>query len=253
MPDLERNDMNQLSRLWKESLHLLYPLRCPICDRTIPGSFGKWEYPICPECQRSIEYVGEPACKKCGKPVTDQRTEFCGDCMRQTHGFTQGKALWVYRDEVKQSVYRLKYANRREYGIAYGQELVRVYGRWIRDRRIQMILPVPLHRKRRRQRGYNQAGIIAEEIGRQMGIPVLGNLLVRCVDTRPQKELNDKERKNNLKNAFKIVQNNVQLKRILLVDDIFTTGSTMDGAAEVLKEAGASDVYFVSVSIGRGW
>ena len=116
-----------------------------------------------------------------------------------------------------------------------------------------MILPVPLHRKRRRQRGYNQAGIIAEEIGRQMGIPVLGNLLVRCVDTRPQKELNDKERKNNLKNAFKIVQNNVQLKRILLVDDIFTTGSTMDGAAEVLKEAGASDVYFVSVSIGRGW
>lgn len=234
-------------------MHLLYPPRCPVCDRIVPVSFGKWEFPICPECRESIEYVREPACKKCGKPLTDERREYCGDCMRHSHAFTQGKALWVYRDAVKQSIYRLKYANRREYGIAYAQEMVRVYGNWIRGRRIQAIVPIPLHKRRKRQRGYNQAGIIAKEIGEQTGLPVLDNLLVRSVYTRPQKELNDKERKNNLKNAFKIGQNNVQLERILLVDDIFTTGSTMDGAAEVLKEAGASEVFFVSVSIGRGW
>ncbi len=200
-----------------------------------------------------VEYVREPACKRCGKPVSDVRAEFCGDCLRQSHVFDQGKALWVYKGDVKRSIYRLKYSNRREYGISYGQEIVRVYGGWIREKGIQIILPIALHKKRLRQRGFNQAEIIAEEIGRQMQIPVYGNLLLRCIHTRPQKELDDKERKNNLKKAFKIAPNNVQLNHILLVDDIYTTGSTMDGAAGVLKEAGASRVCFVSVSIGRGY
>ncbi len=248
-----KESMNIVFRLWKESLHLLYPVRCPICDRPVFVVFGRWEYPICPGCREAVDYVREPACKKCGKPLSDIRAEFCGDCLRQSHLYDQGKALWLYKGYVKQSIYRLKYGNRREYGISYGQELVRVYGDWIRKKEIQLIIPIPLHKKRLRQRGFNQAEVIAKEIGRQMKIPVRKDLLIRCVHTRPQKELNDKERKNNLKKAFKIAPNNVQLNQILLVDDIYTTGSTMDRAAGVLKEAGASQVCFVSVSIGRGY
>lgn len=234
-------------------LHVLYPKRCPICDEVVHVEFLSDEYPICERCKREIEYVTEPMCKKCGKPLGNERQEYCGDCRKEKHSFTQGKALWAYKGAVKKSVYRLKYSNRREYGMAYGQELVRQYGEWIRKKQIQGIIPIPLHKKRKRQRGYNQAEVIAKEMGRLLQMPVYDDLLIRRVNTTPQKELNDKERKNNLKKAFKMCENNVQLEKVLLIDDIYTTGSTIDGAAAALLEAGVMEVYFVSVSIGRGY
>lgn len=248
-------------------LHLLYPKRCPVCDSVLRPRDGivfdlgteqrrisaARYYPICGECRNRIVYVEEPACKQCGKPLEESRQELCGDCARKNHAFIQGKALWVYKGAVKESIYRLKYGNRREYAISYAQELVIRYGGWIRRRQPEAIVPIPLHRKRRRQRGYNQAELIAGEIGRLLEIPVRPDLLIRCVNTRPQKELNDKERKNNLKKAFKIGENGVQLDCVLLVDDIYTTGSTMNGAAQALKDAGVSRIYGISVSIGRGY
>ena len=231
----------------------MYPKRCPICDRVADTPFFSREYPICRECRGKTEYVVEPVCKKCGKPLSDERGEFCRDCTRHTHYFTQGKALWVYKGCVKESIYRLKYGNRREYALSYAQELYRQYDGWIRRKQIQAIVPVPLHKKRRRQRGYNQAEIIAMELGRLLEIPVHSGLLLRCIHTKPQKELNDKERKNNLKNAFQTSQKEIPFTRILLVDDIYTTGSTIDGAAKALRETGAEEIYFISVSIGRGF
>ena len=245
--------LKRKKKMFAEVLHVLYPKRCPICDRILGSWVRLGEYPVCDDCRKKIIYVTEPVCKKCGKPISNERGEFCHDCRRHSHAFIQGKGLWVYKGAVKTSIYRLKYGNRREYGIAYGQALVEQYGDWIQRNGIQAIIPIPLHKKRKRQRGYNQAEIIAREIGRQMDIPVFTKLLIRCVHTRPQKELNDKERKNNLKKAFKMTENNVQLRQILLVDDIYTTGSTIDGAAGALLEAGVERIYFVSVSIGRGY
>lgn len=248
-------------------MHLIYPKRCPICDgvvrpRTgVEFSAGSMQgrisaaryYPICQECRQQIVDVSEPVCKQCGKPLEEERQEFCGDCARKTHGFIQGKALWVYKGAVKQSIYRLKYGNRREYALSYAQEMALRYGNWVKGRKPDAIVPIPLHKKRMRQRGYNQAELIARELGRLLQIPVRSDLLVRCVNTRPQKELNDKERKNNLKKAFKICEKGVQLECILLVDDIYTTGSTMDGAAQALRDTGVAKVYGINVSIGRGY
>lgn len=245
--------MKHIPSIIRELLHILYPKRCPICDGVVDTLLLGREYPICEKCRNKVEYVKEPACKKCGKPLTDEQGEYCRDCIRHSHEFTQGKALWVYKGCVKASIYRLKYSNRREYGISYAQELVEQYGSWIRHKNVEGIIPIPLHKKRARQRGYNQADIIALEMGRLLGLPVYRHLLKRCVYTRPQKELNDKERKNNLKKAFKIGEYKVQLNHVLLVDDIYTTGSTMDGAAEVLHAAGVPEIYAVSVSIGRGY
>ena len=237
----------------RESLHIFYPKRCPICDEILWLPFWSQEYPICVECKKKIEYVIEPVCKKCGKPISDERGLHCQDCMRYSHKYLQGKALWIYNKKVKQSIYRFKYKNRREYGISYARELVRRYEPWILRKEIQAIVPIPLHKKKRRKRGFNQAEIIALEIGNLLQIPVEKHLLERCVDTRPQKELNDKERKINLKNAFKVSKNKVKLERILLVDDIYTTGSTIDGAANALKEAGVIEIYFLSVCIGKDY
>ena len=240
-------------KIYKENLiHLLFPPRCPFCDKVLFHSLLIRRDPVCAKCKEKPEYVKEPVCKRCGKPITDEREEYCYDCSRKTCEYIQGKALWVYRGAVRDSLYRFKYYNRQEYAGYYGEELVRVYGNWIKRCRIQAIIPIPLSKERRRQRGFNQAELIAEEVGRRMGIVVYRDLLLRIRDTKAQKALNDKERKNNLKKAFKSRLNKVQLKHILLVDDIYTTGNTMNEAAGVLKKAGVEQIYCLSVSIGKG-
>ena len=245
--------MKNFFRVMKGALHIIYPKRCPICDRVLDISVFDRRYPICDRCKDRMEYVMEPVCKRCGKPISNERSEYCQDCTRHTHFFVQGKALWVYKGCVKESVYRLKYSNRQEYGLAYARELADRYGSWIRRKEIQAILPIPLHKKRRRQRGYNQAEIIAKELGRLLELPVYSDWLIRCIHTKPQKELNDKERRDNLKKAFFAVENKISCERILLVDDIYTTGSTIDGAAKALKQEKEREIYFISVSIGRGY
>lgn len=234
-------------------LNLLFPPRCPFCDKVMFSSLFLPPELVCVPCSGKSEYVREPVCKKCGKPLDDERQEYCYDCMHHKHDFTQGKALWVYQGVVKESVYRFKYQGRQEYARFYAGELVRVYGSWIRSCRIDALVPIPLFKRRQQRRGFNQAERIAREVGRQMDIPVYGNLLVRVRDTKAQKELNDEERKNNLKKAFKTSSNKVQLNHILLIDDIYTTGSTMNEAAVELKRSGVEEVYCLSLCIGRGY
>lgn len=241
-------------KIYLENLiHIVFPPRCPFCDKVLFSSVLVPQDLACSSCRSKLEYIQEPVCKKCGKPLTDQRQEYCYDCKRHHCHFQQGKALWVYQGEVKHSIYRFKYQGRQEYARYYGRELAQKYGDWIRRHSIDALVPIPLSRKRYRQRGFNQAKLIADEVSRQTKVPVYGNLLLRVHDTRAQKELNDQERKNNLKKAFKTRANKVQLDHILLIDDIYTTGSTMNEAAGELKQSGASEVYCLSLSIGRGY
>lgn len=234
-------------------IHVLFPRRCPFCDKAMFSSVFMRTELCCAACREILEYVKEPVCKKCGKPIENERAEFCYDCRKYPKDFVQGKALWVYKESVKQSMYRFKYQNRQEYARYYGSEIVRVYGDWIRRNKIEAIVPIPLHWTKKRQRGYNQAQLLAAEIGKQTGLPVYPNLLKRTRKTKAQKNLNEIERKNNLKRAFKTQENNVQLSYILLVDDIYTTGSTINEAALELEKAGIEQVYCVSVCIGRGY
>lgn len=239
---------------YKEHLRsLLFPPRCPFCDKVMFSSVFLPPELVCAQCSGEAERVGEPVCKKCGKPLDDERQEYCYDCTHHRHEYVQGKALWVYRGVAKASVYRFKYQGRQEYAQFYARELVQTYGGWIKNCGIDALIPIPLFRRRQRQRGFNQAERIAREVGRQMGIPIYGKLLVRVRDTKAQKELNDEERKNNLKKAFKTSSNKVQLNHILLIDDIYTTGSTMNEAAAELKRSGAEEVYCLSLCIGRGY
>ena len=238
----------------KESLlDLLFPPRCPFCDGVLICSMLAPREFVCHRCRDKAEYAKEPVCCLCGQPLEDGREEYCYDCSRKKHAYTQGKALWVYKGAVKDSLYRFKYQNRQEYAKYYGRELCRVHGGWIKRCKIQAIAPIPLSKKRMRQRGFNQAELVARHVGRELGIPVYPGLLLRVRDTKAQKELNDEERKNNLKRAFKTSINKVQLDHILLIDDIYTTGSTMDEAAGELRQAGARKIYCLSISIGRGY
>lgn len=226
---------------------MLFPRRCPVCDRPVklPGKL------ICGECREKIKYVGEAHCLKCGKPTEQKEREYCFDCEKRKHGFVQGKSLFEYKSAAD-SIYRFKYAKRREYAEFYGEEMERQWRELMREWEPQAIVPVPIHKSRRRARGYNQAELLAEELGRRFGIPVEKELIVRCKKTVPQKELSGEQRQNNLKRAFKISKNDVKLSTIIIMDDIYTTGSTVDAMSEVLKKSGVDKIYVLSLAIGSG-
>ena len=114
------------------------------------------------------------------------------------------------------------------------------------------LVPVPIHPSRMRSRGYNQAYLIARELSKRCGIPIAKGLIGRNLRTQPLKNLSHEERQNNLKKAFKILQNDVKLDTIVIIDDIYTTGSTIDAMAKVLMEAEIGKVYFMALTIGRG-
>ena len=229
-------------------LNLIYPRRCPVCDDIVGGTRL-----ICEPCRLRLHPVREPFCKKCGKPLSTQEAEYCPDCGRRKHLYTRGRAVFEYDFVMRESIGRFKYENRREYGDFYVREMLGSCKEAVRSWNIDLISPIPLHRSRRRTRGFNQAELIARKLGKELGIPVSADTLLRSRKTKPQKELNDQERRNNLKNAFKIGKNDLEFKKILLIDDIYTTGSTIDAAASVLLDHGAEKVYFLSISIGRGY
>lgn len=189
---------------------------------------------------------------KCGKPLTEERAEYCPDCRRRTYSFEKGRAAFVYDGVMRGSISRFKYHNRREYADFYADEILKRYGRMLRSWQAEALIPVPIHKSRMRKRGFNQAALVAERMGERLGIPVEKDLLVRVKKTKAQKNLSDAERRENLKNAFQVSGNELKLKRVVLVDDIYTTGSTLDAGASVLREAGAEKVYFLSICIGRG-
>lgn len=150
------------------------------------------------------------------------------------------------------AIYRFKYGGRREYADFFGEQVSLYLGDFIKSAAPQALVPIPLHKKRERKRGYNQADLLAQSIGRRMGVPVLRRTLVRTKNTAPLKRLNPQERQNNLKKAFKIARNDVELKTIIIIDDIYTTGSTIKEAARVLKQAGAEKIYFITLAGGSG-
>jgi ComF family protein len=190
--------------------------------------------------------------KKCGKVLMFEEQEYCYDCSKREHVYTRGLALWVYDENIKKSIYRFKYNNKREYAKIYANEIMLHHGRQIIDWNADAIIPIPLHKSKMKIRGFNQADVLAQELSKVLGIPSYNDCVVRIKKTLPQKSLNDKQRINNLKNAFKIKQNDVKLRIIILIDDIYTTGMTIDSVSEVLKQIGVEKIYFITVSIGEG-
>ena len=226
---------------------LFYPRRCPVCDRAV-SPFGSL---ICETCKNEFTYIKQPYCMKCGKELTEETAEYCGDCMRRRHFFDSGRALFSYKSAAD-SIYRFKYKGRQEYGAYYAVCMSKQLGRWIASCRPEALVPVPIHASKRRARGYNQADVLARELGRVMGIPVESDLIQRVRKTAPMKDLPLAERQNNLKRAFKICRNDVKLDTVIIVDDIYTTGSTIDAMSCELRRAGVKRIYFATLAIGNG-
>lgn len=242
--------INGVKNAGEKLFSLLYPDICPFCGKVLK----KEEYgAVCKSCASKLPYISEPCCKKCGKPLRKDTEEYCFDCSRHRHIYDRGFAIWEHSPLVAKAIYQYKYHNRRIYSRFFAREMLMSYESIIRKWKIQLIVPIPISKKRRRKRGYNQAGLLAREISKYMGIPYAETSLVRVRDTTPQKTLSVKERKKNLRNAFAWRADRRPPKNVLVIDDIYTTGNTIDAASLVLKRAGAENVYFLTISIGQGY
>lgn len=226
-------------------LELLYPRRCSVCHEIIKGKGD-----FCPSCAKKLPYIREPRCKKCGKEIGRAEQEYCRDCMRFPHSFDKGAAVFTYNSLMGHSIAMFKYHNRREYAKTYAAQMYRHDRKFLESCAPDVILPVPVHALKKRQRGFNQAELIAKELGKLTGIPVDCSYIIRTQKTVPQKELSRQQRKANLRKAFDIRKKGVCYEKVLLVDDIYTTGATIDAISELLKENRTKKVFFLTICVG---
>ncbi len=238
---------NAVKYIKRRLLNLIYPPHCFVC-----GDIAPWGYELCPTCRDRLPIIHTKRCAKCGKPVESTQT-LCDDCRKRVHLFDEGRGLMVYDETMRQAMAYLKYKHRREYGYVMGKLLYEGSRDKLAKWQADAIVPIPIHKKRRRERGYNQAEEIARAVSDLAKIPLRPELLLRSHATVAMKKLNAKERQKNLQSAFVCPYHFRQGIRLILIDDIYTTGATIDAAAGVLKAAGCSNVFFLSVCIGGGF
>ncbi len=207
---------------------------------------------ICPACEKRLPFISGRRCRKCGKPVSRAET-LCRDCASVPHVFTQGIGVFLYDEVMRSTVSAFKYRGRREYGIPLGVLAARAAAPALRAWRPGAVVPVPVHAAKLRRRGYNQAEVLARSVAAEAGLPLLTKLLVRRKKTEALKNLDPEARRKSVTEAFGTAAGVRCPERVLLVDDIYTTGATADGCAAALRAAGADRVYVLALCIGGGY
>ena len=236
----------QKFELLHSAVSLLYPPGCTICRKSTRAG----EY-LCDKCETKAVRIVAPFCQKCSEPFEGSITNTfaCANCAHRTIYFDAAVAAYRGRGIVRQIIHEFKYGRQ--------IHLRHLVGRWLnsaldderlRQSHFDVIVPVPLHPARQRERGFNQASLLAELLSAQTSIPVKP-LLERTRYTTTQTALDRSERMENLHNAFRLRKNaNVRSLRVLLVDDVLTTGSTLNECARILKRGGAFSVHAVTAA-----
>jgi len=230
-------------------LDVLIPSSCAYCRSPVGGS-GIPRF--CRQCWSDFAPVKGQICPRCGKPfgspeaLTNSPDHECLTCRKVPPYFDQAFAAGLFEGPLREAIHLYKYRPVR----ALGKPLATwMAGQVSFDARPELVMPVPLHRKRLKRRGFNQALLLASGITRHFDLPLSYDNLVRTRSTRPQVELSGEERTVNVKGAFNILRpGEIGNKGILLIDDVFTTGATMNECARVLKGAGARSVVALTLA-----
>ena len=220
---------------------LFYPPACVVCSGTVEGL----QY-LCAECRSRAPRITAPFCAKCSEPFFGAITQTfsCANCEHRTLHFDAAVAAYRSRGLVRNLVHDFKYGRQRHLRYPLSEWLAETLNdSRLRDRRFDLIVPVPLHAARERERGFNQATLLAELLAAKVGLP-LRPVLERIRYTTTQTAHDRAERMENLQDAFRLRKNrDVRGLRVLLIDDVLTTGSTLSECARVLKAAGAISVH----------
>ena len=232
----------------------LYPPRCRFCKELLSGPDDDC---FCPACLRRIRLVSQPMCTICGRPFLDAGTEdhLCAACMVRTPDFLRARAWACYpRDEIEEHplrevVHRFKYGGKVSLARPLGRAMARSCYEFFHDLTIDAIAAVPLHPRRLRWRGFNQSVLLAKQISRMYDIPLDLFTLYRSVETSPQTQLSEDERRRNVRGVFALAAGkSVKGKNLLLVDDVYTSGATVNECSRVLMRGGAKGVYVLTLA-----
>lgn len=227
----------QVVKLRGIALNLLFPRWCVGCGNE--GSF------ICPSCLHSLARIEPPVCPLCGRPRHHEG--LCTDCAGWEASIDGIRSPFIFEGLIRTAIHHLKYRNLK----AIAETLATLLKDYLETLPLtaDTLVPMPLHPKRLRDRGYNQSELIARELGRLTGMPVSTESLIRERYSLPQARTGSvEERKHNVRNAFAFHGNDFREKRILLIDDVATSGATLDAASAALKRAGAASVWGLVVA-----
>ncbi len=227
-------------------LDLVLPYRCAACGDIVAGEPG-----FCADCWKKLSFITRPQCSQCGEPfeLAVAAGTRCGACLAQPPAWSAARAVWRYEDAAREPILRLKYGDR--------TDLVQLFARYLAPKlpelgdAASLILPVPLHRWRLFQRTFNQSGLLVQALQRQTGWPASLSALRRIRRTRPQQGLSRADRLKNVRAAFDVPPDQRALikgRAIILVDDVITTGATLDACARVLLRTGAADVKVLTLA-----
>ncbi|MEW6097008.1 MAG: ComF family protein [bacterium] len=241
-------------KFFNDLINFIFPAKCRTCNESLSTLEEKY---ICKECFSKIDFIRPPYCDKCGKVLVESFSEIekplCKECQTIKRYFYKARVVGVYEGILRESIHIFKFEKKIGLHKPLGELLVNYLKEQQGDliRQIDFIIPVPLHRKRLKSRGFNQAQLLCCYIERHFNVPL--NLdLKRIRFTPPQMNLKREERLQNIKGAFEIKNHNsIMGKSILLVDDIFTTGATVDECSKVLINAGAKQVFVLTLARGR--
>lgn len=235
-----------LVRLAVRLLDQLLPPQCPICNHSVerPGR-------LCSDCWGKVPFISEPWCRRCGRPFEfDLGPDMlCGPCVRKPPLFARAVSVMKYDDVSSNLVMALKYGDRHDLAPAFGVWMSRAGADLIAD--ADLILPVPLHRRRLFSRRFNQSALLANATAQETEAAVCLDLLARTRHTPQQTGLGPDERSANVRGAFAVrpqYTDEIAGRRFLLVDDVLTTGATVEACAAALLRAGAAGVDILTLA-----
>lgn len=218
-------------------------LSCIICG-------SEWVDPhsgLCQDCADALPLPEGEQCEQCGREC--DAPGLCADCMREPPSFDRAMAPYVYDGDLRLLLHGFKYNNRRYLALPLARLMRQAMPETV-EKECGFVACVPLHPSRKRQRGYNQSALLAKELSAMLNLPFREKLLRRVRRTTSQATLDRESRLKNVKNAFEAAEKLPQGAAVLLIDDIFTTGATVNDCARALKKVGAARVYVLTAAMG---
>ncbi len=230
-------------------LEWMYPPKCLLCRELLP--LEKSARDLCNRCSENLPWIQGEVCQQCGTPLnTDEQTR-CGRCKQSPFVFDKAVCVFIYKD-VRQTIKHFKFQGCKYDAIGLGK----IMGKYLKTfyphllEKVEYLIPVPMHEKKQRKREFNQSTLLAKEIEKQIGIPCMEDCLLRTKNTAPQSSLNPAQRRSNIQGAFHLKDGKrLQGKNVLLVDDIFTTGATVNECTATLYQAGTEKVTVFCLAI----
>ncbi len=243
--------MTRLKVWWNGLLDVFFPRSCLDCGKPVDGDGFLY---LCQSCGRRVVYAGPPCCQSCGYPIYGEieSARTCPHCLHLEPAYEAGRVATLFQGPVRSLIHALKY-EQAEYVVEDLARLAKQSPEFLNFLRGAVLVPVPLHPRKLRERGYNQSDLIAGALCRaaQGGTRRL-RLLERVLDTPSQTHFSRRERQANLKNAFALVNDAsiMEHQRYVIIDDVFTTGSTLNACAQVLRRSGVRRIGIATIGHG---